>query len=72
MKRKRLIKILMRDGIPRNEAVVYANACSGTFSHGKMLACVAIFPQMREVVRPMLMKIRQGLSFKVNLEEVND
>lgn len=70
MKRKRMIKLLMSQGIPRNEAVVYANACGPRTSHGFFALCIMLDPRIREVVRPRLPKILQGhLSFKVELEE---
>lgn len=36
MKRKRMIKLLMAHGVPRNEAVVYADACGSKLPHNLM------------------------------------
>lgn len=70
MKRKRMIKLLMSQGIPRNEAVVYANACGSRMSHGFFALCIMLEPKIREVVRPRLPLILQGrLPFKVELED---
>ena len=33
MKRKKMIKLLMAYGIPRNKAVFYADLCGGKLSH---------------------------------------
>lgn len=68
MKRKRMIKLAMAAGIPRNEAVVYANACSGKMSHALLYVLVTELPQVREVVQPMVPYIMQGLSMKATLE----
>lgn len=38
MTRKRMIKLLMSYGVPRNDAVWAASLCDGTFSHAKFLA----------------------------------
>ena len=71
MKRKRMIKLLMAAGIPRNEAVVYANACGPRMSHGFFALCIMLEPKIREVVRPRLHRILQGrLTFKVELENL--
>lgn len=69
MKRKRMIKLLMSKGIPRNEAVVYANACGPGMPHGFLALCVVLQPEIREVVRYRLPQILQGLEFKVELEK---
>ena len=70
MKRKRMIKLLMSQGIPRNEAVVYANACGPRMSHGFFSLCIMLEPKIREVVRPRLPLVLQGrLTFKVELED---
>ena len=68
MKRKCLIKRLMALGIPRNEAVVYANGCSGEFSHIQMLLCVVLVDEFRSVVRAAMPEILHGKSLKVQLE----
>ena len=68
MKRKRMIKLLMAHGIPRNEAVAYANACGPRMSHGLLYLFVTELPQVREVVQPMLPYILQGLPLKITLE----
>lgn len=71
MKRKRMIKLLMSQGIPRNEAVVYANACGPRMSHSLLYLFVTELPQVREVVQPVLPSILQGLKFKATLEVAN-
>ena len=68
MTRKRFIKLLMAHGVPRNEAVVYANACHGKMPHTIMAVFVLGGTPLREVVRPMLMPIMQGLTFTACLE----
>ena len=68
MKRKRMINLLMAAGIPRNEAVVYANACGPRMSHSLLYLFVTELPQVREVVQPMVPYIMQGLSMKATLE----
>lgn len=71
MRRKRMIKLLMSQGISRNEAVVYANACSGAMPHDLMGFCVTVSPEIQEMVRPMLAQIMQGTCFKVGLAVSN-
>ena len=68
MKRKRMIKLLMSDGIPRNEAVVYADACGPKMPHSLMAFAVIFQSELREFVRPMLQHILQGTHFSVHLE----
>lgn len=68
MTRKRFIKLLMAHGVPRNEAVVYANACHGKMPHRIMAVFVLGGTPLREVVRHMLMQIMQGCSFTARLE----
>ena len=68
MKRKRMIKLLMAQGVPRNEAVVYADACGPEMPHCVLAFCVIVQPEIREVVRASLPQILQGTSFKVRLE----
>lgn len=68
MKRKRMIKLLMAQGIPRNEAVVYADACGPDWPHNLMGFTITIQPEIRECVRPFLTQILQGTSFSMHLE----
>ena len=68
MKRKRMIKLLMAAGIPRNEAAVYANACGPQMSHSLLYLLVTEFPKIREVVKPRLPLLLQGLGMKITLE----
>ena len=41
MKRKKMIKLLMANGIPRNKATFYADLCGGKMPH-RFLAAFAI------------------------------
>lgn len=68
MKRKRMIKLLMSHGVPRNEAVVYADACGPEMPHSLMAFAVVVQPELRECVRPLLQHILQGTPFSVHLE----
>ncbi|MCI6255961.1 MAG: hypothetical protein MR648_05125 [Clostridiales bacterium] len=68
MKRKRMIKLLMSQGVPRNEAVVYADACGPKMPHNLMGFMVAVHPEIRECVRPFLTQILQGTLFSMHLE----
>ena len=68
MKRKKMIKLLMSWGIPRNEAVGYADACGGEMPHRHMLFFVMFVGGFRELVCSQLTQILQGTSFKVHLE----
>ena len=71
MKRKRFIKLLMASGVPRNEAVVYADACGPELPHNVMGFVVETVPQVRETVRPFLMQILQGAKFSMEFELSN-
>ena len=68
MKRKRMIKLLMSQGVPRNEAVVYADACGPKMPHNLMGFMVTVQPEIRECVRPFLTQILQGTPFSMHLE----
>ena len=68
MKRKRMIKLLMSQGVPRNEAVVYADACGPKMPHNLMGFMVTVQPEIRECVRPFLTQILQGTHFSMHLE----
>ena len=68
MNRKRMIKLLMSQGVPRNEAVVYADACGPKMPHNLMGFMVTVQPELRECVKPLLQHILQGTSFSVHLE----
>ena len=48
MKRKKFIKYLMANGIPRNEAVFYADVCGGEMPHRYMAAFVLLRPDICE------------------------
>lgn len=72
MKRKRMIKLLMSQGIPRNEAVVYADACGPMLPHDLLGFLLIIQPEIRECVRPFLTQILQGTTFSLNLEVPNE
>lgn len=72
MKRKRMIKLLMSQGVPRNEAVVYADACGPKMPHDLMGFMVTIQPEIRECVRPFLTQILQGTLFSMHLEESDE
>lgn len=72
MKRKRMIKLLMSQGVPRNEAVVYANACGPKLPHNLMGYMVTVQPGIRELVRPFLTQILQGTTFSMSLEVPNE
>ena len=71
MKRKRMIKLLMAAGIPRNEAVIYADACGPRMSHSLLYLLVTESPRIREVVRPRVPLLLQGLGMKITLEAVH-
>lgn len=68
MKRKRFIKLLMASGVPRNEAVVYADACGPELPHNVMGFVVETLSQVRETVRPFLMQILQGKKLRIEFE----
>lgn len=68
MKRKRFIKLLMASGVPRNEAVVYADACGPELPHNVMGLVVETVSQVRETVRPLLMQILQGTKFSIEFD----
>jgi len=68
MNRKRMIKLLMSQGVPRNEAVVYADACGPKMPHNLMGFMVTVQPEIRECVRPFLTQIFQGTPFSMHLE----
>ena len=68
MKRKRFITLLMASGVPRNEAVVYANACGPKMPHNVMGLVVETVSQVRETVRPLLMQILQGTKFSIEFD----
>lgn len=72
MKRKRMIKLLMSQGIPRNEAVVYANICGPKLPHNLMGFMVVTQPEISECVRPFLTQILQGTPFSMSLEVPNE
>lgn len=72
MKRKRMIKLLMSQGIPRNEAVVYADACGPKLPHNLLVFLLATQPELRYWVRPFLTQILQGTTFSLNLEVSNE
>ena len=72
MKRKRMIKLLMSQGIPRNETVVYADACGPMLPHNLMGFLLTTQPVIRECVRPFLTQILQGTTFSLNLEVPNE
>lgn len=73
LKRKRMIKLLMSVGVPRNKAVFYADLCGGEMPH-RFLAVFAITrPDLcdslwelrvrrafRNGVRPKLRLVRDG------------
>lgn len=69
MKRKRMIKLLMSQGVPRNEAVVYADACGPKLPHNLLGYMLTVHPEYRYIVRPFLTQIRQGHTFKISLEQ---
>lgn len=69
MKRKRMIKQLMSQGIQRNEAVVWANACGPKLSHNLLGFLLFIDPRFRDCVKPVLTKILQG-KLNLNIEGV--
>ena len=54
MKRKRMIKGLMACGIPRNEANLYAGACSGKLPHLVMGKIVLAYPNFRLTTAMMM------------------
>lgn len=66
MKRKRLIKLLMSTGIPRNDAVYLANACSGQFSHAEMAFCALSWPGLRYVIRASRSMMAQGATLRAS------
>ena len=66
MSRKRLIKLLMSIGFPRNDAVCLANACNGQFSHGEMAVCAVLAPELRDVIRASRAMLAQGVSLKMS------
>lgn len=68
MKRKRMIKLLMSQGVPRNEAVVYADACGPKMPHNLMGFMVTVQPEIRECVWPFFTQILQGTPFSMHLE----
>lgn len=68
MKRKRMIKLLMSQGVPRNEAVVYADACGPKLPHNLMGFMVIVNPEIRACIRPLLPQILQGASLSGYLE----
>lgn len=68
MKRKRMIKLLMSQGVPRNEAVVYADACGPKLPNNLMGFMVYVNPAIRACVRPFLTQILQGTTFSMHLE----
>lgn len=72
MKRKRFIKLLMAQGVPRNEAVVYADACGPKLPHNLLGFMLTIQPEIRECVRPFLTQILQGIPFSMHLEEQDE
>lgn len=72
MKRKRMIKLLMSQGIPRNEAVVYADACGPKLPHALLRFLLTAQPEIRDGVRPFLMRILQGTTFSMELEVPNE
>ena len=50
MKRKRMIKLLMSYGVPRNKAVFYAGLCGGEASHYLVAACALGQPDVYEML----------------------
>ena len=66
MSRKRLIKLLMSIGIPRNDAVYLANGCSGKFSHAEMAVCAVLSPELRDMIRASRSILAQGVPLKVS------
>lgn len=68
MTKKRMMKLMMANGVSRNEARVWADACNGDMPHVIMLFAVLVQPEVREIVRPCLMQIMTGTSFSVRLE----
>jgi hypothetical protein len=68
MKRKKFIKQMMALGFGRNEAAVYASACSGATSHSKMAALVLTQPVLREIVQVVMPQLQAGTEFRVYLE----
>ena len=67
MRRKRFIKVLMSIGIQRTEAVVYANACSGSMAHLTMFGLLLVCPSIRKIVESSLPEILQGTSFTITI-----
>lgn len=68
MTRKRLIKVLMSLGLPRNMAVVLADACNGHLSHLIMLGLVLSCPEFLEIVDVSLPQILQGAKLTIAFE----
>ena len=66
MSRKRLIKLLMSIGFPRNDAVYLANGCNGQFSHGEMAVCAVLAPELGNVIRASRSMLEQGVTLKVS------
>ena len=69
MKRKKMIKLLMANGIPRNKAVFYANACGAKMPHQYMAAFALVRPDLCEMLWWLWVRTRRKYRrMKVGLE----
>ncbi|MBQ2997270.1 MAG: hypothetical protein IJE22_08595 [Oscillibacter sp.] len=63
MRRKKFIKYLMANGIPRNKAVFYANMCGAEMPHRYMAAFALCRPDICEMMWWLWVRVRRTTTF---------
>ena len=72
MKRKKMIKLLMANGIPRNKAVFCANACGGQMSHRYMMVFALCRPDVVDYEWNLWVRVLRKLGYHPKLMLVRD